>query len=357
MKKINEIIERIKPLNSDLMEKAQKRLDNLTKPRGSLGLLEEIAKTVVGIKEEPKPLLKRKIILTLAGDHGVAEEGVSLYPQEVTCQMVHNFLGGGAGINVLASHVGAEVIVVDMGVKGELKIKSERLRIKKIGYGTKNIAKGPAMSRKEAIESILRGIEVFEEEHEKEKIDIVGVGDMGIGNTTPSSCIVACITSSEVPHVTSRGTGIDDERLEKKVEVIKRALDINKPDPEDPIDILGKVGGFEIGGIAGIFLASAANIVPAILDGFISTAGALIAAKLAPLTRDYMIASHQSVEKGHKIALGYLGKKPLFDLSMRLGEGTGSAIAMSIVEGACRILNEMATFNEAGVSNLTDDVL
>ncbi len=357
MKKINEIIERIKPLNSDLMGKAQKRLDSLTKPKGSLGLLEEIAKTVVGIKEEMKPLLKRKIILTLAGDHGVVEEGVSLYPQEVTCQMMHNFLGGGAGINVLASHVGAEVIVVDMGVRGEFKIKSERLRIKKVGYGTKNIAKGPAMSRKEAIESILRGIEVFEEEYEKEKIDIVGVGDMGIGNTTPSSCIVACITSSEVLDVTSRGTGIDDETLEKKVEVIKRALGVNKPDPEDAIDILSKVGGFEIGGIAGIFLASAANRVPAILDGFISTAGALIAAKLAPLTRGYMIASHQSVEKGHRIALGYLGKKPLFDLSMRLGEGTGSAIAMGIVEGACRILNEMATFDEAGVSNLTDDVL
>lgn len=344
---LRETIEKIKPIDTGLMEEAQRKLDNLTKPQGSLGRLEELAKAVVGITGEIEPCLERKVIFTLVGDHGVVEEGVSAYPKEVTPQMVYNFLSGGAGINVLAKHVGAEVVVVDMGVAEELKIKNEKLKIKKINFGTKNMAKGPAMTRDEAIRSIEAGICVFEEEG---KIDIVGTGDMGIANTTPSSAIVAVYTGESVERVTGRGTGINDIIWRNKVALIERALEVNKPDLSDPIDVLSKIGGFEIGGLVGVILAGAAHRIPVVIDGFISGAAALIAVGLEPKVKDYLFASHCSVEIGHTLALNKLGLRPILDLNLRLGEGTGAALGINLIEAGCKILTQMATFSSAGVS-------
>jgi nicotinate-nucleotide--dimethylbenzimidazole phosphoribosyltransferase len=349
-KKIKETIQKITPINFKLTEKARKRLDNLTKPQGSLGRLEDFAGQIVGISRNLNPEIKRKVILVMAGDHGVAQERVSAFPQEVTFQMVYNFIRGGAGINVLARHIGADVLVVDMGVAKDFA-SEKGLIIKKIAYGTKNIAQGPAMSRDEAERAIIAGIEVFEDELSRKGIDIVGLGEMGIANTTPSSAIVACLTKSKVEEVTSQGTGINEDQLKNKIRVIKQAIEINHPDPEDGLDVLSKIGGFEIGGLVGCILAAAAHRVPIVIDGFISCASALIAIKLAPLVKDYIFASHNSVEKGHKIALKYIGKVPMFDLSMRLGEGTGAALGISFIEAGVKILTQMATFTDAGVEN------
>jgi nicotinate-nucleotide--dimethylbenzimidazole phosphoribosyltransferase len=353
MERIKETISKIKPLDEKLMQEAQKRLDNLTKPRGSLGKLEELAKQIVGIKGEENPKLEKKVIFTLAADHGVVEEGVSAYPQEVTSQMVYNFLRGGAGINVLARHIGARVVVVDVGVKEKLRVQNPEFKDRKVGPGTRNMAKGPAMSREEAIKSIKVGIELFEEEFNSKGVDILGTGDMGIGNSTASSAIVACLSGEPPEKVTGRGTGIDEETFQKKVSVIKRALEINKPNPKDPLDLLSKVGGFEIGGLAGLVLGAASLRVPVVLDGFISTAGALIAYELCPLVSQYMIASHKSVEVGHQGMLKRMGLAPLLDLNLRLGEGTGACLGISIVSAGVKILAEMATFGEAGVSERT----
>jgi nicotinate-nucleotide--dimethylbenzimidazole phosphoribosyltransferase len=358
MKKLDSIIKEIEPIDRGLMKEAQKRLNSLTKPQGSLGRLEELAEKVVGITQERWPSVEGKAIVTMAGDHGVAEEGVSAYPKEVTAQMVLSFIRGGAGINVLARHVGAKVVVVDMGIAADLG-KEPRIVNKKIGYGTKNFLKGPAMTRDEAVRSIEAGIEVVEEIEmgkiphtpgRKEELDILGIGDMGIANTTPSSAIIAVFSGCSVREVTGRGTGIDDETFNRKVQVIEKGISVNAPDPEDAIDVLSKVGGFEIGGLAGCVLAAAAHKVPVVIDGFISTAGALIAAELAPIAKEYIIASHISQEVGHKMMLERLGLNPLFDLHLRLGEGTGAALGISLVEAGVKILKEMATFADAAVS-------
>jgi nicotinate-nucleotide--dimethylbenzimidazole phosphoribosyltransferase len=349
-KKIKETIQKITSINFELVEKAQKRLDNLTKPQGSLGRLEDFACQIVGISGNLNPEIKRKVILVMAGDHGVAQEKVSVFPQEVTFQMVYNFIRGGAGINVLARHIGADVLVVDMGVAKDFA-SEKGLIIKKIAYGTKNISQGPAMSRDEAERAIIAGIEVFEDELNRKGIDIVGLGEMGIANTTPSSSIVACLTKSKVEEVTGQGTGINEDQLKNKIRVIKQAIEINHPDPEDGLDVLSKIGGFEIGGLVGCILAAAAHRVPIVIDGFISCASALIAIKLAPLVKDYIFASHNSVEKGQIIALKYMDKVPMFDLGMRLGEGTGAALGISFIEAGVKILTQMATFTDAGVEN------
>jgi len=348
LEKLERTIRQIKPLDRDAMRQAQARQDTLTKPQGSLGRLEELSIQVAGITGQARPRTGDKVIVTMAGDHGVVAEGVSAYPSEVTAQMVYNFLRGGAGINVLACHVGARVVIVDMGVAGELKPHPDLVN-HKVAFGTRNMARGPAMSHAQAIQAIEGGIEVVEQELAK-GMDIVGIGDMGIGNTTPASAIAAAITGASVAEVTGRGTGIDDERLQHKIEVIEQALALNQPDPDDPLDVLAKVGGFEIGGIAGVAIGAAAHRIPVVLDGFISGAGALIAAELAPQVKDYMIAAHCSVEIGHRWILDRLGLTPLFDLGLRLGEGTGAALGISIVEAAVKILNEMATFGQAGVS-------
>ena len=348
MEKIENTIREIGEINSDFINKAQCRLDNLTKPKGSLGRLEELAKLIVGITEKEDPTLAKKTIFTLASDHGVADEGVSAFPKEVTAQMVYNFLNGGAGINVLANHVGAKVVVVDMGVAADLEPKAN-LIIKKVNYGTKNMVKSLAMTREEAIRSIEAGIEVFEDEF-KEGVDIVGTGDMGIANTTASSALTAVFTGKSVEEITGRGTGVDDDAFKNKIEVIKRALQFNKPDPKDPIDVLSKVGGFEIGGLAGIILGAASKRVPIVIDGFISGAAALLAYQLEPKVKNYMIAAHCSLEQGHRVVLNHIGLKPILDLNLRLGEGTGAALGINIVEASVKIMSEMATFGSAAVS-------
>jgi len=348
MERINHIIAGIKPLDESAMGEARMRQDNLTKPQGSLGQLEAISIQVAGIKGSPRPRISHKVIFVLAGDHGVAKEGVSAYPSEVTPQMVSNFLRGGAGINVLARHVGSRVVIADMGVASVLEPHPD-LKAKKVAMGTRNMAKGPAMSREQAIRSIEAGIELVEEELPKE-VDILGTGDMGIGNTTPSSAITAAITGADVATVTGRGTGLDDEGQRRKVGVIEKVLEINQPDPKDAIEVLSKVGGFEIGGIAGVILAGARYRIPVVIDGFISGAAALVATSLSPAVKPHLIASHQSVEQGHRIVLKHLGLKPLLNLDLRLGEGTGAALGIFLVEASVKILDEMATFADAGVS-------
>lgn len=348
MDKIKEVMEKIGSLDHESMRLARARQDTLTKPERSLGILEDLSVKVAGITGNFMPEIKHKVIITMAGDHGVADEGVSAYPREVTPQMVYNFLRGGAGINVLARHIGARVVVVDMGVAANIE-PHQKLVVKKIAYGTANMTGGPAMSYEDAKRSIEAGIEVLESEIEK-GVDIVGTGDMGIGNTTPSSAVVSFITAEKVEKVTGRGTGLDDEALKSKIGVIKRALEVNKPNREDAIDILAKIGGFEIGGLAGVMLAAASRKIPVVIDGFISGAAALIAYELNSMVKDYLIASHLSVESGHRAMLDYIGLEPLFDLKMRLGEGTGAALGISIVEASCKILREMATFEEAGVA-------
>ena len=348
MEKIKHTIASIKPLYERAMAEAKMRQSSLAKPRGSLGQLESISIQVAGIKGEPRPRIVHKVIFTLVGDHGITEEGVSAYPSEVTSQMVYNFLRGGAGINVLARLVGARVVVADLGVASKME-KHRDLIDKKVALGTQNMAKGPAMSREEAVRSIEAGIELVEEELMK-GIDILGTGDMGIGNTTSSSTITAVFTGADVVTVTGRGTGIDNEGWRQKVKVIQRALEINRPNPKDPIDVLSKVGGFEIGGIAGVILAGAKYRIPVVIDGFISGAAALIATSLSSQVKPYLIASHQSAEKGHKLILEYLGLKPLLNLDLRLGEGTGAALGIFLVGASLKILDEMATFSEARVS-------
>ncbi len=351
--KIRKTVNAIEKIDHSLAEKTQQRLDNLTKPRGSLGRLEELAKQVVEITKNENPPVRHKVIFTMAGDHGVVKEGVSAFPQEVTAQMVYNFLRRGAGINVLAEHTGARVVVVDMGVAEELKDENAELKVKKINFGTKNMAEGPAMTKEEAVRSIEAGIEVFEEELAN-GIDIIGTGEMGIGNTTASSAIAAVITGRPVEDVTGRGTGINDKAMAHKIEVIKKSIEVNKPFAKDAIDVLQKTGGFEIGGLAGVILAAASKRVPVVIDGFISGAAALIAYRLEPKVKDYMIAAHCSVEQGHKIILDYIGLRPLLDLDLRLGEGTGAALAMNIVEAGVKILTRMATFQSASVCERVD---
>jgi len=338
----------IKPVEKKFLELAWKRLDNLTKPPKSLGRLEEIAARLVAIYEDPMPEIKKKVVFVFASDHGVTEEGVSAYPKEVTAQMVFNFLRGGAGINVLARHAGAEVVVVDVGVDYEFG-RLEGLIDKKVVKGARNIAKGPALKKEEALKCIEIGIELVREYYAK-GYNLFAPGEMGIGNTTPSSAVVSVLTGSPVEEVTGRGTGIDDETFKRKIEVIKKAIELNKPDPHDPIDVLSKVGGPEIGAIAGVVLGCAELKVPVVIDGFISTAGALIAYCINPVVKDYIFASHNSVEKGHKKALEFMGLTPLLDLNLRLGEGTGAALAMTIISAGLKIYREMATFEEAGVS-------
>lgn len=346
---LDETVNRIRPVDRTVEDAARMRQNSLTKPPGSLGVLEEIGIRIAGMKGTPRPRISYKTIITMAGDHGVSEAGVSAYPKEVTAQMVHNFLNGGAAINVLARHIDSSVLVVDMGVASDMP-DDPRLLSKKIGYGTKNMACEPAMTREQAIRSVEAGIKVVNDEVEN-GLDIVGTGDMGIGNTTPSAAITSAVTGLTPYEATGRGTGIDDSAFENKVRAIEEALSLHNPDPKDGLDLLTKIGGFEIGGIAGVIIGAAANRVPVVIDGFISGAGALIASVLAPQCKDYLIASHLSVEKGHKAQLKQLGLKPLLDLNLRLGEGTGAAIAIGLVEASCKILDEMATFEEAGVSN------
>ena len=347
MKDLQKIIQDIQPLREDYLKRAQDKLDNLTKPVGSLGRLEEIARQYAAVREDMNPSIRKKTIVTFAGDHGVVEANVSAYPKEVTVQMVLNMLSGGAAVNVLARHVGADVMVVDIGVDHDFE-PHEGLCIRKVGYGTRNFTEGPAMSQSEALQSIKTGIDLVAD-LVRGGVDIIGTGEMGIGNTTPSSAILSVMAGIDPGEITGMGTGIDDKTLKNKIGSIEKAIAVNTPDPTDPVDVLAKVGGYEIGGIAGLIIGGAIHRIPVIVDGFISTAGAVIAVALNSTINDYLFYSHLSAEAGHRKMLQHLGKKPIMNLDMRLGEGTGAAVAMSIIEAAVKTMNEMATFESAGV--------
>ncbi len=339
----------IKPLNRSLETKIQKHLDSLTKPKGSLGYLEEIAKQYCLITNSEKPKTGEKVIFTFAADHGVTEEGISAYPKEVTPQMVLNMLYNNAAVNVLARHVGAFVNVVDIGVDYDFD-NVDDLIDRKISYGTNNITKGMAMSTEEAKQAINVGISLAHQAIDQ-NATLLGTGDMGIGNTTPSSALFAALAGFDVEDVVGYGTGIDNKTRKHKIDVIKKALEINKEHLNDPIETLAAVGGLEIAGICGLIIGAASRNTPVVVDGFISSAGALVAYKICPKVKDYMFFSHQSKEKGHKKFLKWMGARPILDLDMRLGEGTGAALAFSIIEASIKLYNEMATFESAGVSN------
>ena len=330
-------------------EQARARQNRLTKPAGSLGRLEDLSIQLASIQGTLHPDVSRKSVIVMAADHGVAKEGVSAYPADVTRQMVMNFVQGGAAINVLARQAGARISVVDMGVAGDCPGSLSVINARN-DHGTRNMAECPAMTRQQAEDTILRGMEIAEREYSR-GVDILATGDMGIGNTTPSSAMTAVFTDLPVEQVTGRGTGIDDRGLSAKVAVIEKAMRVNRPDRKDPLDVLAKVGGFEIGGLAGLIIGSAARRVPVVVDGFISSTAALLACEMLPEVRPYLIAAHCSVEIGHRAVLEKIGLEPLLDLRMRLGEGTGAALAFHIVEASIRILNEMATFEDAGVSD------
>ncbi len=354
MSLLHETIARIVPQDDASRAKAKDRLDQLVMPHWALGRLMDLATDLAGITRSANPPVARKTIVVMAGDHGVVAEGVSKYPQEVTPQMVLGFVHGMAGINAMVRLAGAGVVVVDMGVAADLGelARSGKIVDKKIAPGTANIARGPAMTRDQAIRSIEAGIDVVE--RLADGVDVFGTGDMGIANTTPSTAIVAAFTRSPVAELTGRGTGVDDKQLAHKISIIEKALQVNRPDPADGLDVLAKVGGFEIGGIAGLVLGAAARKKPVVVDGFISTAGALVAHALCPTAAQYIIAAHRSAERGHKAMHSLLGVEPLLDLGLRLGEGTGAALAMNLVEAAKRILTEIATFAEAHVSETNE---
>ena len=348
MELLRETLEKIEKPDRTLEGEIQSHLDNLTKPPGSLGMLEDIAKKYCIARQTTTPRIGKKAIFTFAGDHGVVEEGVSAYPKEVTPQMVLNMLNGGAAINVLARHANASVNVVDIGVDFDFEDAPGLIK-KKINRGTNNIRKCPAMTKEEAVQAIEVGIELANRAAEQ-GVNLLGTGDMGIGNTTPSAALFAALMPEKVENITGRGTGIDDNKLKHKIEVIKDALEVNKKLLTDPISTLAALGGYEIAGICGLILGGAANKVPVVVDGFISSAGAIVAYKINPSVKDYMFFSHKSQEAGHTKFLNWIGEKPILDLGMRLGEGTGAALAMTIIEAAIKVYNEMATFDSAGVS-------
>ena len=342
------VLEQIGNPDADVAAATQRRLDRLTKPQGSLGRLEALAVQYCAITGERKPAVPRGRVYTFAADHGVVEEGVSAYPQDVTAQMVLNFLRGGAGVNVLARHADVEVHVVDVGVAHDFG-PLPGLTNCKLMMGTRNLLRARAMDRRTAEQALMTGIGLAADAAQQ-GIGLIGTGEMGIGNTTASAAIVAVMTGAAVKEVTGMGTGIDEQGLARKVSVIERALAYHRPDPHDALDVLSQVGGLEIAGMAGVMLGGAAARVPVVLDGFIAGAAALIAVSLQPRCRSYLIASHRSVEKGHRVLLDQLQLKPLLDLDLRLGEGTGACLGIGLVQAAIKVLTEMATFDEAGVS-------
>lgn len=352
---LQDVINSIAPTNKEIYKQAQERTDNLIMPTRALGSLNEVGEQICAIQGTMKPKVDRRMVFVMAGDHGIAEEKVAAYPQEVTGQMIGAFLAGLATINVLARQANCRVLVADIGIIPEINAQPTApdsfYVVKKVRKGTANFAKGPAMSRDEAVASVMAGFEIADEMIKKEKLNLIATGDMGIANTTPSSAIGAVYTGLSVEAMTGYGAGIDNEGLKRKVNAIKKGIEINKPDKNDAIDVLSKVGGLEIGAIAGVILAAAHNKIAVVVDGMISTAGAVIAYGLCPACAEYMISGHKSVEQGHIKMLELLGVKPLVDLGMRLGEGTGAVMAMHSVEAGVRVITEISTFEEAGISN------
>lgn len=349
MTNFKKTLQEISIVNEEIGGKARQRLNNLTKPPGSLAVLEEVAVKLAQIQNTPLPReLKNKTVLVMAGDHGVVEEGVSAFPQEVTSQMVLNFLNGGAAINILSKQAGAEVVVTDVGVKTKLPYHPH-LNNKNIRAGTKNMVKGAAMTMEETLQSIEVGIEMVNSKAE-EGVDLIATGEMGIGNTTSSSAILAAFSGCPSEKIAGRGTGVNDEGLQRKREAIKKALQINKPDPEKPLEVLQKLGGLEIAALTGVILGAASKRIPVVIDGFISSAAALVACRIEKEVAQYIFASHLSQEKGHKLLLKLLGLQPMLYLDMRLGEGTGAVLTFNLLDAAVNIIREMATFEEAGIA-------
>ena len=349
---LKEIIKTIEPADQTMIQQASEHTSRLAMPHRALGELHLIGERVCGIQRTLKPSVKEKAILVMAADHGITAEGVSAYPQVVTGEMVKTFVRGGAGINVLARQANARVLVVDMGTVPDIleQISGKNpLLVRKIARGTQDFTRGPAMTREQAEQTLMAGYEAAAELFEQ-GVELLGTGDMGIGNTSPSSAIGAVMTGHPVERMTGRGTGVDDETFARKCQAIQKGITLNAPDPQDPMDVLSKVGGFEIGGIAGAILAAARFQMPVVIDGLISTAGALLSHAMCPVVVDYIFAGHRSVEHGHRLMLEYMGLRPILDLGMRLGEGTGVALAMPIIETAVRVFLEVLTFEQAGVS-------
>jgi nicotinate-nucleotide--dimethylbenzimidazole phosphoribosyltransferase len=343
MSLVSRTLAAIPDLDLAAMRAARARLDSLTKPQGSMGRLEDLAVALAGMRGEPRPGLARKLVYVLAADHGVAAEGVSLYPSEVTAQMLLNYARGGAVINALARRAGAELVVADVGVKappGEL----EGVLCRRIAAGTRNFRREPAMSREQALAAVEVGIELVRD------ADVIALGDMGIANSTSAAALIAALCGAAAEDVTGRGTGIDAERWSHKVQVVNDALKLHEPDRDDPLGVLAALGGFEIAALAGLALGAAARRIPVLIDGLVPGAAALVAARLAPRARDFMLAAHRSVEPGHAVALGALALEPLLALELRLGEGSGAALALPLLEVACALLRDVASFEEAGVA-------
>jgi nicotinate-nucleotide--dimethylbenzimidazole phosphoribosyltransferase len=338
----------LSPLYPEAVERARARQQRLTKPAGSLGRLEDLSLQIAGITGQIGPQLRHKVILVMAADHGVAAERVSAYPQAVTAQMVGNFLRGGAAVNVLARQANARVVVVDIGVAADLPDHPQLIR-RKVAYGTRNLAREPAMTPDQTLEALRVGADTVEAEAAR-GLDVLVLGEMGIANTTSAAAIAVAITGCAPSEAVGQGTGVDAAGLARKVAVIRQALDRHRPRASDPLDVLTKLGGLEIAGLAGAALAAATRRIPIVLDGYPATAAALIAAALDPQIRPYLIAGHRSTEPGHAAMLRWLGLEPLLDLGLRLGEGTGAALALSLIDAACALLREMATFEEAGVA-------
>lgn len=339
----------IPELSKKLLSEAQEKIDHKTKPLGSLGTLENIAVKMCLIQDNLTPSVKNKSLFVFAADHGITEEGVSAFPQKVTRQMVLNFLKSGAAINVLCKHNNINLSIIDVGVKGE-KILHPCLIDKRIAEGTKNFALENAMTPGQTMKAIKAGIEVFEMQYALNKTDIVGLGEMGIGNTTSATAIICAITGKTIRECTGRGTGIDDQGLNHKIKVIEKVLNFHKPDSKSGIEILSKIGGFEIAAMVGVALSAASKRCAVVLDGLISTAAGLLAFVINPDIAGYLFAGHKSVEKGHVFALEYMGLNPVLDLNMRLGEGTGAALTIDLIDASCHIMCEMASFDEAGVT-------
>ena len=350
---LRSLIGAITPPQEDLRPGAQRKIDNKTKPLGALGKLEDLAVQLSLIQNSLNPAITTKALFVFAGDHGIAAEGVSAFPAEVTGQMVQNFLAGGAAINVICRHHDIAINVVDMGVNADFEDHPILLQ-KKVRKGTRNFAVENAMSPEEAAQALENGAAVFNAAHNRRPIDIVGLGEMGIANTTSATAIICAVTGVSPFEATGRGTGVDDMGLEHKTKVIQKALDLHKPDPADGFDILQRLGGFEVAGIAGAALAAASQGTAVVLDGVISTAAGLIAYLINPDIQGYLIAGHRSVEVSQKAALEHMQLKPVIDFGMRLGEGTGAAMTIDVVDAACRIMREMASFDEAEVSQQSD---
>ena len=344
---LEETLKRILPLDRSLESAAQARLDSLTKPQRSLGRLEDLARRVSVIQGQVPPRLGRKLLYVFAADHGIVEEGVSAYAKEVTAQMTDNFLNGGAAINVLARHHGVDIEIIDVGIDHDFAALPG-LRDCKLRRGTANFARGPAMTRAEALRSVELGVQLAEEAA-TEKIFLLGAGDMGIGNTSSAAAILCALTGASPVNTAGRGTGIDDLTFARKIAAIQKGLDINRPNSKDPLDVLAKVGGLEIGAMTGVILGAALRRIPMVLDGFVSGAAALLAQRFSPQAREFLFASHLSAERGHRLMLQDLALAPVLDLSMRLGEGTGACLVMGLLEAAVKMMGEMATFASAGV--------